>query len=425
MVYAQPTGLLAPPSFNPRKMITKETSTTVLVFAFDLLAHYTRCLRLAELLPDDYHFVFQASDYDEVVRRQGFRTFTCQRLPEKDLISHGCREDVMNWPRADLEQVMLAQCAAIERYQPAFIIGDMSPTLSMAAERTSTYFVSVVNAYLSRHYDAPFIMPDCLPNDVPPFYRNRLTDREGFMAVARSQKEFRFLRRRYGLTKKLNLALELEGDQTWICDTSALHPLRKNLPPEVQEIGPLQFFPRNLPDHESGKTRPGRKTILVTMGSSGNYEWLWKLEADCFSKYDFLVCGRTSDRALPDHVRYVPFADLNNLMRRSSLLICHGGNGSLYQALAAGKPALCVPSFFEQRFNADCIVKNGWGEILTGEPAPQALLNAIDRLADTGLPGVARHIHDWQNRQPRLLRQLTNQIKFLTASQLSAMAITH
>lgn len=411
-------------------MIATNTSPTVLVFAFDLLAHYTRCLRIADLLKDEFEFLFQSSGYDEIVRRQGFGTFNCQRLPEKELVARGCREDVMNFPRADLEQVMLQQCTAIESYRPTFVIGDMSPTLSMAAERTGTYFVSVVNAYLSRHYDAPFTMPDCLPNitadivDVPPFYRNRLADRDGFIAVARSQKEFRFLRRRYELTKKLNLAQELEGDQTWVCDTSALHPLRKNLPPGVREIGPLRFFPRNLSRSESEKTRPGRKTVLVTMGSSGSYEWLWKLENTRFSKYDFLVCGRTSDRPLPGHVRYVPFADLNELMPQVSLLICHGGNGSLYQALAAGKPALCVPSFFEQRFNADCIVKNGWGELLTGEPGTPALLEAIDRLVETGLPGVARHISDWENRQPGLLRELTGQISSPTPSQLPVAEIT-
>lgn len=412
-------------------MNATNTSPTVLVFAFDLLAHYTRCLRIADLLAAEFEFVFQSSDYDEIVCRQGFRTFTCHRLAEKELIASGCREDVMNWPRADLEQVMLAQCEAIERYRPAFVIGDMSPTLSMAAERTDTYFVSVINAYLSRYYDAPFEMPDCLPNitadvmDVPPFYRNRLTDREGFIAVARSQKEFRFLRRRYDLTKKLNLALELEGDQTWVCDTSALHPLRECLPLGIKEIGPLRFFPRNMSHPGRTKVRPDRKTVLVTMGSSGNYEWLQKLEADCFSKYDFLVCGRTLDRVLPDHVRYVSFVDLNDLMPRVSMLICHGGNGSLYQALSAGKPALCVPSFFEQQFNTECIVKNGWGEIMTGEVNNQTILEAIDRLAGMELPGIAQHIRDWEKRQPALLRQLTNQLKSPVDSQLAEVAINY
>lgn len=412
-------------------MIATNTSPTVLVFAFDLLAHYTRCLRIADLLADEFEFVFQTSGYDEIVRRQGFRTFSCHRLAEKELIANGCREDVMNWPRAEMEQVMLEQCEAIERYQPAFVIGDMSPTLSMAAERTETYFVSVVNAYLTRHYDAPFEMPDCLPNitadivDVPPFYRNRLADREGFIAVARSQKEFRFLRRRYNLTKKLNLALELEGDQTWVCDTSALHPLREQLPTGVKEIGPLRFFPRNVPHAANTSVRPDRKTVLVTMGSSGNYEWLQKLEADCFSKYDFLVCGRTTERILPDHVRYISFADLNELTPRVSMLICHGGNGSLYQALAAGKPALCVPSFFEQQFNADCIAKTGWGEILTEEANDLTILEAIDRLAGKELPGIAKHLRDWEKRQPKLLRQLTNQLKPSFASQLAEAAVNY
>jgi UDP:flavonoid glycosyltransferase YjiC (YdhE family) len=176
---------------------------------------------------------------------------------------------------------------------------------------------------------------------------------------------------------------------------------------------------------ENPKVRPDRKTILVTMGSSGNYEWLRQLEADCFSKYDFLVCGRDSDWVLPDHVRYVSFADLNELMSQVSMLICHGGNGSLYQALAAGKPMLCIPSFFEQQFNADCIVKNGWGEILTAEANKETILEAIDRLAEMALPGVAEHIHDWENRQQELLRELTSQLKSPVVSQLAEVAFNY
>lgn len=388
----------------------------VLVFAFDLLAHYTRCLRVAELLEDEFEFLFQASDYDGVVNRQGFKTFACLRLAEKELVARGCQEDVMNWPRADLEQVMLAQCSAIERHQPLFVIGDMSPTLSMAAERTNVKYVSIVNAYLSRYCDAPFEMPDCLPNitadiiDVPPFYRGKLADRDGFIAVARSQKEFRFLRRRYGLTKKLNLALELEGDQTWICDTEVFHPLKEDLPNAIREIGPLRFFPQGLAKQDSIQLREGRKTILVTMGSSGDYNQLRQLEDERLNGYDFLICGVSTDRKLSENIRYVSFADFNDLIPRVELVICHGGNGSLYQALAAGKPSLCFPSFFEQRFNAERVAANEWGATFPEGVSTETLLAAIEEWSGKELGNIADLIAKWEARQAGLFHELTGQL---------------
>lgn len=393
------------------------TQPKVLVFAFDLLAHYTRCLRVAELLSDKYEFLFQTSDYDTVVQRQGFKIFACHRLAEKELIAQGCREDVMNWPRADLELVMLAQCEAIQQYNPVFVIGDMSPTLNMAAERTNVKYTSIANAYLSRYYDAPFIMPDCLPNitadivDVPPFYRNKLADRDGFIAVSRSQKEFRFLRRRYGLTKKLNLALELEGDQTWICDTSLFHPLKEKLPANVHEIGPLRFFPKGLGIQNTIETRPGRKTILVTMGSSGSYTWLQQLADKRLAGYDFLVCGSTTEESLPENIRYLQFANFNQLMPQIDLVICHGGNGSLYQALAAGKPTLCVPAFFEQRFNAEKIEENEWGVSLPEGISTELLLVAIKSWISKELNDISEVVAKWEVKQPTLLRKLTHQLQ--------------
>lgn len=393
-----------------------DTQPKVLVFAFDLLAHYTRCLQVAAMLKDEYEFLFQTSDYDVVVHRQGFETFDCLRLAEKELIANGCRSDVMNWPREDLETIMLAQCEAIEKHSPVFVIGDMSPTLSMAAERTNVKYVSIANAYLSRYYDAPFEMPDCLPNitadivDVPPFYREKLVDRAGFIAVTRSQKEFRFLRRRYGMRKKLNLALELEGDQTWICDTSVFHPLKKSLPDTVKEIGPLRFFPENLPAGSVVETRPARKTILVTMGSSGSYAWLQQLVDPRLACYDFLVCGATTEQSLPENIRYFKFADFNKLIPSVDLVICHGGNGSLYQALAAGKPVLCFPSFFEQRFNAERVVENGWGENFPDGASTDELIEAIDNWIGKKLDTIATIIADWEKQQPELLKELTDQL---------------
>ncbi|MEL7161528.1 MAG: glycosyltransferase [Bacteroidota bacterium] len=389
---------------------------TVLVFAFDLLAHYTRCLRVAELLADDLTFLFQESDYDGLVRRQGFTTFPCQRLAEKELVARGCRDDVMNWPRAELEAVMLAQSDAIEQHHPDFVIGDMSPTLSMASEKTGVPYVSIANAYLSRHCDAPFTMPDCLPNitadivDVPPFYREKLADRDGFIAVARSQKEFRFLRRRHGLTKKLNLALELEGDQTWICDLGTFHPLKAALPATVREIGPLRFFPKNVTAGESPIPQPGRPTVLVTMGSSGNYDRLHQLRDPLLQDFDFLVCGQEPVAGLPPNVRHVPFADFNDLMPRVDLVLCHGGNGSLYQALAAGKPALCFPSFFEQRFNAEQLAANGWGANLPAEISTEELLAALHYWSRVELGDVRGQIAAWEARQPALLRGFTEEL---------------
>lgn len=44
-------------------------------------------------------------------------------------------------------------------------------------------------------------------------------------------------------------------------------------------------------------------------------------------------------------------------------MVCHAGNGTIYQALMRGIPMVLIPSFFEQEWNAHRIVKLQLGEI--------------------------------------------------------------
>lgn len=78
-----------------------------------------------------------------------------------------------------------------------------------------------------------------------------------------------------------------------------------------------------------------------------------------------LTVGRGTDPAslgpLPPGVRverWVPQADV---LGSASAVVCHGGSGTVYGALAAGLPLVCVPLFADQPFNAGLVVGAGAG----------------------------------------------------------------
>jgi UDP:flavonoid glycosyltransferase YjiC (YdhE family) len=389
---------------------------TILIFPFELMAHYARCLVVAEYLEKHFRVLFQASCYDELVHRAGFATFHADRLPERALVADCKTTDLLAFAESDLERVMLAQRATIERFDPAFVIGDMSVTLSMAAEAAGVPYVSLVNSYLSRYYGEEFPVPSCLTNfsadiaDVPPFFRPRIESFDGLVAVTRAQRGFKRLRKRYGLRPKTNFAMELEGDQTWICDAPALHPVRADLPDSVRVIGPLLYFPNWAPIVRQRFHRPGRPTVLVSMGSSGAWDIVTQLSAPELSHIDFIVCGQSSPAVTGPNIYSLAFANFEEVLPEVDVVLCHGGNGTVYQALSHGIPCLGIPQFFEQAFNMEKVVARGWGQKLAGTETATQLRDVIERWANRRLSLAERMVEEPLKRQIETIRQSARQV---------------
>ena len=68
--------------------------------------------------------------------------------------------------------------------------------------------------------------------------------------------------------------------------------------------------------------------------------------------------------SLPDGVRHVDFVPFRWLLKRSALLVHHGGIGSMSQALAAGVPQVIMPMAHDQFDNAARVERLGVGRSL-------------------------------------------------------------
>ncbi|MGW6598062.1 glycosyltransferase [Streptomyces sp. NPDC055036] len=98
-----------------------------------------------------------------------------------------------------------------------------------------------------------------------------------------------------------------------------------------------------------------------------------------------LTAGRTTDVSafgpLPPNVhmeRWVPQADV---LGSASVVLCHGGSGTTFGALAAGVPLVIVPFFADQPANARLVTTAGAGLSVTptgGPPDGRAVLGAED-----------------------------------------------
>jgi UDP:flavonoid glycosyltransferase YjiC (YdhE family) len=345
------------------------TKPLLLIFPFGYLSHYLRCIVLARQLSNHFEIKFAANtQYDGYVQDAGFDVFPCASMNEADVLSAVKNFDFSWLNEKNLEHAFLAQVAAIEAYRPVAVLGDAMPTLKMAAEYTDTYFISLLNGYMSKHYaqvrslsKTHFAYPylSKLPAAVKDFF----TATGETLAFREVHKPFKKLRSRYKLSTINSYLDEMEGNHTLICDLPSLFP-QKNLPRNYSIIGPLIYDEKRTSSVLNLATN--KRTIYVSAGSTGQWQQLTFLNHPDFARFNIVTAGDRQNVLSAMHIIKLNFVSANELLPHTDLVICHGGNGTIYQALAYGVPLLCSPAHFEQEWNVAALETAGIGRSLYG-----------------------------------------------------------
>lgn len=143
--------------------------------------------------------------------------------------------------------------------------------------------------------------------------------------------------------------------------------------PSVELTGFLHYEDieqKKLPDELSEFINRGAPPIVFTFGTA-------MARADRLFKETTKTCIANNLRAifltpfkhqipdnLPDNIIHCDFIPLNILLPFCSLLVYHGGMGTLAQALKAGIPHLVIPHAFDQPDNAARLKRIGVGDWL-------------------------------------------------------------
>ncbi|MFE7621169.1 glycosyltransferase [Streptomyces sp. NPDC057496] len=140
-----------------------------------------------------------------------------------------------------------------------------------------------------------------------------------------------------------------------------------------------ELRPQVLPDWWGGATEP---LVHVTLGTEAGAlptaTGLYRAVLDAVIGLPvrvLLTTGHHIDPAalgpLPPHVHAEPWVPQADVLRSASLVVCHGGSGTVYGALAAGVPVVCVPLFADQPDNARLVAAAGAGESVTPTGGPE------------------------------------------------------
>jgi UDP-N-acetylglucosamine:LPS N-acetylglucosamine transferase len=98
------------------------------------------------------------------------------------------------------------------------------------------------------------------------------------------------------------------------------------------------------------------------MGSSGNFKYVSFLNNEYYSIYNIICAGDKAKALNAAHIQHADFIPAENVLPYTGLIICHGGNGTIYQALLYKIPVLCRPYHFEQEWNADAVENKDLGK---------------------------------------------------------------
>jgi len=158
----------------------------------------------------------------------------------------------------------------------------------------------------------------------------------------------------------------------------------------VRYIGPMTW--RNTLPAPSclEHLQPDRPTAYFTLGSEGLEELVMQLGVLAERGIQVVVAAGAADLSqvqAPAGVFLEQYINTDLLLPHCDLVCCHGGNGTLYQALAHGLPCVVVATHAEQHYGGKRIQQLGLGRSTTlkqlRKQGMSSLVESVRQVLDT------------------------------------------
>lgn len=174
----------------------------------------------------------------------------------------------------------------------------------------------------------------------------------------------------------------------------------RDWPPWLEFIGPLIGSPPVV--HSSPKFVPGRKTVLVSMGT--HLPWVREKVANLFAEVASLLpdwefhisSGRPGHdgATIRDNLHCYDYVPYDRFLDRYDLAVIHGGTGITYACIQAGQPMLVWPQDYDQFDHAARIVEHGLGKRMT--PRASAIAASLQEMVGNRV--LRERLHEFQDK---------------------------
>ncbi|MBU0612681.1 glycosyltransferase [Patescibacteria group bacterium] len=323
----------------------------------DGLAHITRCLAIADLLPkSQYHMRFAVSlDKRAFVRKAGYGTYTLSPSTSFDVAEeykftrkNEYLDLLSNYVQEDLN--------IIDKYKPDAVISDKRTTACISTRIKKVPWITIANSiYLKEFWKG---------NGLDLSERKFLNQVYHFIGwvfvnfISRQAMKVPF-HKVSDQFAKASVYAQYDADLKLVADVPEYNSLSP-LPEDAYFVGPLfwQGFEKKEPAwfKKLDKKRP---IIYLSLGGTiYNQEMLNStIEAVANTPYQLIVSlgpnfKKSKIGKLPENVWAETYLPGQKACKISDVVVHHGGHGTVMQALKYGKPCVVIPHNYGQWYNA-------------------------------------------------------------------------
>lgn len=402
---------------------------TILVLPYTpTLSHISRVLEITKNLKNDgFNILFAGFDTKKsklsFIKDQGFKCLPLYE-PDPDDLFNNIREGKLAFvSRSTLIQMIQADILLFKKTKPDLVLSDGRFSAMISTQICNIPHAAVVNASSTEYRGIPYI-----PLFEQPFFK--MIKNKGFQQLCDAinlklemgvfDSGMNVFKR---LSKSLNLPIDVTAtnclagkDLTFLADIPEYFPVKQK-PDNYHYIGPITWKSSNLVPMPSWWPLPETKTkkVYITMGTTGEQNLFSKIY-DQFRGSDFISIVTTGSQAnhfktIQNKIYVEDYMDGEQVLQQSDLVVCHGGNGTIYQALSMGKPVIGIPTIPDQDFNMRRVEALGAGIRI---PMKDALKNPKIVIQKT--QHVLENMAEFKNN----LLNLKNSIKQYSGARMAA-----
>lgn len=362
------------------------------------LSHVSRLLVVTRVLRQRGHEVIFAGQgpgtKSHFIEEEGFPTLPFYQIRPDDLFGR-IRDGKIKFVTDDeLDKMIQSDREVYREVKPDLVLADGRFSSMISAGIEKIPHAAIVNVSSTEYRALPYVpFFDWLPAE---FARrlhplNLWLEMQLFDNLASAFKKWS---KKHRLRRPVTATNCLCGnDLTLMADIEDYFPTR-NLPSHYHYVGPLTWqkgvaLPSWWPPQTSGK-----KLLYITMGTTwmgGSFENLYSLIRDQGWAAIITTGGQIKDaegkglKSIPGEIYLEEFIAGEEVMKVCDLVVCHGGNGTIYQALEQGRPIIGIPTIPDQEFNMRRVEALGVGVKLSMadlEKNPQSLPASVRRVLD-------------------------------------------
>jgi len=358
------------------------------------LSHLSRPLSVAIELKKRGHEIIFAGESPKIrfIEREGFTVLSAYE-PDPNVLFGNIRAGKLRFVSDDeISRMLEADLALYSEVKPDLVLTDGRFTAPISTHIGGLKHAAIVNVSSTEYRAVPYIpffewIPASLAKRDTALWRmlDRFNLSAEMLVFDSAMHAFTKLSRKFGLEKTITATNCLTGkDLTLLADVPEYFPTR-NLPNDYHYIGPLTF--KQGKDAKPSWWPPaknGLPLVYITMGTTGVRSFFEILYSMCTSAEMIFVITtgeQTKNMQSLDGKIYIEdFIDGDLIMEACDLVVCHGGNGTIYQALQHGKPIIGIPTIPDQKFNMRRVEILGLGKTLSWNDFsrnPGSLLNLI------------------------------------------------